>query len=180
MEWNEIIKFWFEECTPRQWFKKDNAFDATIREKFEEVYWQAMRGETEAWRKDPQGRLAEVIVLDQFGRNMFRGTPGAFAADALALSLTEEAVWAGDDKKLSGIQRQFLYMPYMHSESREVHKNAFWLFMSLPVSKWGGLVYEIQHKKIIDRFGRYPHRNAILGRTSTPEEVEFLKTHKGF
>lgn len=178
MKWQEVIQFWFEETAPSQWFKKDEAFDAKIKEKFEETYWSVVRSETKNWREVPEGRLAEVIVLDQFSRNMFRGSPQAFANDALALKLAEEAVEAGDDKKLPKKFRRFLYMPYMHSESREVHKKAVWLFLSL--LNFGTLMYEFKHKKIIDRFGRYPHRNEVLGRESTPEEEEFLKKHKGF
>ncbi len=175
-----ILDFWFKECSPQQWFTKDEAFDTCMRERFAETYESIVRGETASWRATPEARLAEILVLDQFARNMFRGTPKSFAADPLAFSLAEDAVQARADKQLTNMQRQFLYMPYMHSESREAHKRAMRLFFSLPFSQWGALLYEYKHKKIIDRFGRYPHRNAILGRTSTPEETEFLKTNKGF
>ena len=181
MMWQEVLDFWFKEAGPEKWFAKSDEFDAQIKQKFEATYWRAVRGETATWREAPEGRLAEVIVLDQFARNMFRDTPQAFAADPLALKLAEEAVAARADTKLSPHQRYFLYMPYMHSEDRAVHKKAVWLFLSLPPWLWwGGLRYEFKHKKIIERFGRYPHRNQVLGRTSTPEEVEFLKTNKGF
>jgi uncharacterized protein (DUF924 family) len=176
--YQDVINFWFKECAPAQWFKKDDAFDAKLRERFFDTYQTVVRGETAGWRATPQGRLAEVIVLDQFARNMFRNTPQAFEQDPLALSLAQEAREAGDDKRLSLLERRFLYMPFMHSESKEVHKQAMWLFFFL----WnpGVLYYEYAHKKIIDRFGRYPHRNAILGRASTPDELEFVKTHPGF
>ncbi|RJR14296.1 DUF924 domain-containing protein [Candidatus Parcubacteria bacterium] len=178
MDWKDVIKFWFEECTPAQWFTKDEAFDAKLRERFLDTYWRVAKGETAAWRKEPEGRLAEVIVLDQFARNMFRNSPQAFAEDALALKLAEEAVWVGDDKKLPRRMRRFFYMPYMHSESREVHRKAMWLFLSL--WDWETFKYELKHKRIIDRFGRYPHRNTVLGRESTEEEEKFMETHKGF
>ena len=178
MDWTQVIQFWFEECTPRQWFMKDEAFDTRLRERFLDTYWRVTKGETVYWRKEPQGRLAEIIVLDQFARNMFRGSPQAFEHDPRAQKLAEEAIRVRDDKKLPPRMRHFLYMPYMHSESREVHKKAVWLFLSL-FDFWT-LVYEFKHKRIIDRFGRYPHRNAVLGRESTEAEKEFLKTHKGF
>ncbi|RJQ35288.1 DUF924 domain-containing protein [Candidatus Parcubacteria bacterium] len=157
---------------------KDEAFDTRLRERFLDTYWRVSKGETAYWRKEPQGRLAEIIVLDQFARNMFRGSSQAFEHDPLALSLAEEAVRVGADKKLAPKMRHFLYMPYMHSESREVHKKAVWLFLSL--WNWGTFWYELKHKRIIDRFGRYPHRNAVLGRESTEKEKKFISTHKGF
>lgn len=174
----DILHFWFKELTPKDWFVKNEELDARMRERFLAVHGAAARGETAAWRETPEGRLAEIIVLDQFSRNMFRGTAEAFAYDAQALKLAEEAVAVGVDKKLLRTQRRFLYMPYMHSESKAVHKKAFWLFLRL--FDWQTFKYELLHKRIIDRFGRYPHRNEILGRTSTPEELEFLKTHSGF
>lgn len=178
MEWKEIITFWFKDCSPSQWFMKDPAFDEQIRNRFIETYQKAASGETSGWRKNPEGRLAEIIVLDQFSRNMFRDTPRAFESDSLSLKLAGEAIEAGADKKLNFQQRRFLYMPYMHSESPEAHKKSFWLFLSL----WDPftLFYEMKHKKIIDRFGRYPHRNQALGRISTPEEIEFMKNNKSF
>ena len=176
----DVLRFWFEECTPQQWFSKDDAFDAKMRERFLDTYWKVVEGKTKDWHMTPEGRLAGIIVLDQFSRNMFRNSPQAFANDPLALSLAEEAVKSGDDMKMDPQHRYFIYMPYMHSESRDVHRKALRLFFSLPFSLWGGLLYEWKHKRIIDRFGRYPHRNEILGRISTPEEIEFLKTHKGF
>ncbi len=180
MDWHDVIRFWFEECSPSQWFRKDEAFDAKMRERFLKMHGMVARGETASWRTAPRGRLAEIIVLDQFSRNMFRGTPQSFSYDEQAHALAEEAIKAGDDRKLSGRERHFLYMPYMHSESRDAHKKAMRLFFSLPFKQWGAFLFEWKHKKIIDRFGRYPHRNAILGRTSTPEEIEFMRSHKSF
>ena len=178
MKWEEVITFWFEESTPGQWFKKSDEFDAKVRERFENVYRQVVAGETEDWRSKPEGRLAEVIVLDQFSRNMFRDDPQAFAHDSLALVLAQEAIRVGDDQKLDTIKRRFLYMPFMHSESKKVHETAVKLFKTLGHKET--IDYEIKHKDIIDRFGRYPHRNEVLGRTSTPEEIAFVKEHGGF
>jgi len=167
----DILKFWFEEIDPSQWWKKDLDFDRLIIQRFLPVHTQAARGELFAWRKEPRGRLAEVIVLDQFSRNMFRDTPQAFAYDSLALVLAQEAVSAGADQALLPAERSFLYMPYMHSESSVIHEVAVQLFQNLGKA----YEFELKHKAIIDRFGRYPHRNKILGRESTAEETEFLK-----
>jgi len=122
---------------------------------------------------DPLGRLAEIILIDQFSRNIFRDTPEAFSADAVALVLAQEAIAAGADQQLETKERAFLYMPYMHSESRAIHEQAAQLF-DQPGLEYN-LEFEHKHKVIIDRFGRYPHRNAILGRTSTAEELDFLE-----
>ena len=173
----EIITFWFEETSPYQQFSGDSLFDAKIREKFLTIHGKVVQGGTEDWRVSSEGRLAEIIVLDQFSRNMFRNTPEAFKYDWMALELAQEAVRIGADKELSKEKRYFVYMPYMHSESLEVHKSAFKLFENLGAD---GLKYEIMHKNIIERFGRYPHRNTILGRISTTEEEKYLKTHSGF
>lgn len=175
---NKILTFWFKETTPKQKYNKDKDFDSLIKKEFEEIYWLVMAGKTEAWRSTPEGRLAEIIVLDQFARNMFRNDKRSFTGDALALSLAREAISVGDEIKLPDEQKQFFYMPFMHSESREVHAEALKLFKER--SNADGLKYEIMHKEIIDRFGRYPHRNEVMGRESTPEELEFLKEHVGF
>lgn len=173
MVYTSILKFWFEDIQPAQWWKVDPAFDDLVRTRFGALHEQARRCELFGWRATPEGRLAEVIVLDQFARNIHRGTPAAFAADPLALALAQEAVAAGDDLKLPVERRAFLYMPYMHSESAAIHA------VGEPLMKErapeGTHDYELRHKAIVDRFGRYPHRNAILGRESTPEELAFLK-----
>ncbi len=171
MQWNEVLHFWFGECEPKDWFTKSDAFDAMVRERFLATYESAVAGELDEWRSAPEGRLAEVIVLDQFSRNMFRDDPRAFAADPLALCLAQWAVAAGDDQKIEKERRSFLYMPYMHSESPIVHEVAVELFREFPKN----YDYELRHKAIIDRFGRYPHRNRVLGRESTEEELAFLK-----
>lgn len=173
MKAEEVVRFWFEECEPRQWFDKDSAFDDLLRRRFGTTHTAASHGELFDWRAAAEGRLAEIVVLDQFSRNIYRDTPLAFAFDSLALVLAQEAVARGADRELSPAQRAFLYMPYMHSESLVIHEQALRLFgqPGLEVN----LKYEHMHRAIVERFGRYPHRNAILGRASTPEEIEFLK-----
>lgn len=167
-----ILHFWFQELSPAQWWAVDPAFDALLRERFGPLLLQAAQGELWAWRDTPQGRLAEIIVLDQFSRNIHRQTPGAFAQDPMALALSQEAVRAGALQALGEDERVFLLMPHMHSESAQVHAAAEPLFAQWTPAR--NLDFERRHKAIIDRFGRYPHRNAILGRASTPEETAFL------
>jgi uncharacterized protein (DUF924 family) len=168
----EILKFWFEEIDRSLWFKKEADFDRLLAERFGTLHTQASHGELSGWRESPHGRLAEIIVLDQFSRNLFRDSPKAFAQDGMALVLAQEAVRAGADAELSAQERVFLYMPYMHSESLAIHETAVQLFTRNGIQ--GNLDFEIKHKAIIERFGRYPHRNALLGRDSTPEETAFL------
>jgi uncharacterized protein (DUF924 family) len=172
MQAAETLHFWFEELTAKQHFVKDTALDETIRTRFGDLLAAAARCELFAWRATAEGRLAEIIVLDQFSRNVYRDTPRAFAQDALALVLAQELVASGKDHSLPVAQRVFAYMPYMHSESALVHTQAVALFTQLGIAD--NLNFEMRHKAIIDRFGRYPHRNAILGRSSTAEELAFL------
>jgi uncharacterized protein (DUF924 family) len=168
-----VLRFWFEEIEPKQWWAVDPSFDDLVRSRFDQQLRQAAAGESWEWRGSARGRLAEVIVLDQFSRNIHRGTPGAFAQDAQALVLSQEAVDRGALQTLDEIERTFLLMPYMHSESRRVHVEAEALFRQFAPAQ--NHEFELRHKAIIDRFGRYPHRNAILGRVSSAEEREFLK-----
>jgi uncharacterized protein (DUF924 family) len=170
--YEQILDFWFEEIAPAKWWKKDAAFDQEICKRFGSVHARARACELASWRECAHGRLAEVIVLDQFSRNMFRDTAESFAYDSLALALAQEAVSLGADKELSPMQRNFLYMPYMHSESLIVHQAAVELFGAN--SESNNLNFELRHKTIIDRFGRYPHRNKILQRESTEQETAFL------
>ena len=172
MQPQPILHFWFEELTPKQHFVKDTALDETIRTRFGDTLEAAARCELFAWRKTPEGRLAEILVLDQFSRNVYRDTPQAFAQDALALVLAQELVASGQDLSLPSAQRVFAYMPYMHSESALVHAQAVPLFSQPGMED--NLSFEIRHQAIIERFGRYPHRNAILGRPSSPDELAFL------
>lgn len=173
MQPHPTLHFWFQELAPKQHFVKDPALDETIRTRFGDTLEAAARCELFAWRATPEGRLAEIIVLDQFSRNVYRDTPRAFAQDALALVLAQELVASGQDRNLPEVQRVFAYMPYMHSESALVHTQAVDLFTQLGIEN--NLSFELRHKAIIDRFGRYPHRNAILGRSSSADELAFLQ-----
>lgn len=168
-----VWKFWFEETEPRMWWAAEPAFDEQIRQRFAGLLQQASLGELQLWRTTAKGRLAEIIVLDQFSRNIYRNTPQAFAQDPMALVLAQEAVANGAHKELSTIECAFLLMPYMHSESKKIHLDAEVLFREFtPPDNYE---FELRHKSIVDRFGRYPHRNKTLGRASTAEEIEFLK-----
>jgi uncharacterized protein (DUF924 family) len=168
---SEVLKFWFEEIDAKNWWSKDANFDQLIRDRFSDVHAAANRCETFSWRTTAVGRLAEIIVLDQFSRNMFRDQPGAFASDPLALALAQAAVATGADLELTSQQRAFMYLPFMHSESLLIHDIAVDLFTR---NRPENLEFEMRHRAMIERFGRYPHRNQILGRISTAEETEFL------
>ena len=171
--YQRVLDFWFNDIEPNQWFEKNIDFDNRIKERFGLLHQQAIQGELSAWRDSPKGALAEIIVLDQFSRNIFRDQPESFAADPMALALAQVAISKGFDQELSLSERSFLYMPYMHSESAVIHEEAVTLFRDLGIVN--NLDFELKHKKIVDRFGRYPHRNAILGRQSSAEELAFLE-----
>ncbi|MBN58660.1 DUF924 family protein [Thalassolituus sp. UBA3500] len=169
-----ILDFWFDEITPKQWWIKDAMFDSMLKDRFGHTLHRAVLCELSEWRETAEGRLAEIIVLDQFSRNIYRDTAQAFSQDALALALAQEAVTRGSLDLLNDIdQRTFLLMPFMHSESKQIHEVAVQLFREYTPEN--NYEFELKHKAIVDRFGRYPHRNAILGRQSTDEESEFLK-----
>ncbi len=170
---DDILYFWFTEAGREAWWNKSPAFDGLVHRRFAEVHAAACAGELSLWRLRGRGRLAEIIILDQFSRNMYRNDPRAFAADALALVLAQEAVALGVQTGWPVNWRSFLYMPFMHSESAVIHDKAVTLFSEEGLED--NLKFEYAHKEIIDRFGRYPHRNAILGRKSTAAEIEFLK-----
>jgi uncharacterized protein (DUF924 family) len=174
MHAQDILDFWFKELTPKQHFAKDAALDSAMRERFEAVLVSAAQCELFDWRTSPAGRVAEIVLLDQFSRNIFRDTPRAFAQDALALALAQELVASGQDLNLPLAQRRFVYMPYMHSESAKVHAQAVRLFSQPGLED--NLDFELRHQAIITRFGRFPHRNALLGRLSSAEEAAFLAT----
>lgn len=169
----DVLNFWFKELEPKQWWVSEPDFDALIKQRFLPLLQQAAAAELFGWRESAAGRLAEIIVLDQFSRNIYRNTAKAFSQDAMALVLAQEAVATGVLAQLNADERNFLLMPYMHSESRLIHQQAEALFKQYaPADNYQ---FELKHKVIIDRFGRYPHRNAILDRASTADEVEFLK-----
>ena len=174
----DVIQFWFEDIEPKQRFIKDLEFDELLRVKFGEAHNLASQGLLYAWREHPLDALAEIIVLDQFSRNMFRDSERAFATDTLALVLAQEAIRKKFDKELDNTKKSFLYMPFMHSESLVVHDWAVRLFTEL--GSEDNLNYEHKHRDIIKQFGRYPHRNAILGRESTEQELVFLRANPGF
>lgn len=169
----DVLGFWFDELMPGEWWAKNPVLDQQIRERFSETHRMACRCELYGWRASARGRLAEIIVLDQFSRNLYRDSPLAFANDALALALAQEAIDRGMDGALHPVERSFMYMPFMHSESARIHEVAVRLFEANGIA--GNLEFEHKHKRIIDRFGRYPHRNAVLGRSSTEEEIAFLR-----
>lgn len=173
-----ILEFWFEELKEADWFSKSDELDEMIRHRFRECHTMARHGELFEWRVTPIGRLAEILLLDQFSRNMYRGTADAYACDQMALILAQEMILLEEDKKLSPQHRMFAYMPFMHSESRMMHEKAVELFKENRNEE--SLKYEIMHKKIIDEFGRFPHRNKILGRMTTAKEAEYIKSNPGF
>lgn len=171
MNADDVLHFWFEQTSPEQWWRRDDAFDRTIHARFARLHEAACRAELWTWRDSAPGRLAEIIVLDQFSRNLHRDDARAFICDPLALALAQEAVDRGADVQIAPDRRAFVYMPYMHSESALIHRVAVDLFGTRAPAN---LDYELRHQAIIERFGRYPHRNATLGRQSTAEEREFL------
>ncbi len=172
MTQNDVLEFWFSELRPTQHWVKDLALDQTIQQRFGDLHNAAACGELWQWRNQPEGRLAEIIVLDQFSRNIFRDAPESFASDPMALALAQEAIACGADRELPVAQRTFLYMPYMHSESLLVHEQAMQLFDQAGMEN--NYNFEKKHLEIIQRFGRYPHRNTILNRSSSEQEIEFL------
>jgi len=169
----DILNFWFDEIEPKHWWRKDESFDRSIAERFCAIHQAAAACELFSWRTSATGRLAEIIILDQFSRNIFRHDARSYAYDALALALAQESIHVAADQELPAQQKSFLYMPFMHSESKLIHEQAVTLFSQDGLEF--NLDFELKHKAIIDRFARYPHRNTLLGRESTSEEVEFLK-----
>lgn len=172
MRAEDILYFWFTESGPSAWWQKSATFDGLIQRRFGQLLEKAAAGELYGWRATERGRLAEIIVLDQFSRNIYRDRAQAFANDSMALVLAQEAVAKGVGAGWLPSWKQFLYMPYMHSENKNIHDQAVILFSEAGLE--GNLEFEFKHKVIIDQFGRYPHRNEILGRKSTEEELVFL------
>lgn len=171
--YQEVLKFWFEELESKDWFAGGETLDRLIQAQFTYLLESAAQSELYQWRETPKGRLAEIIVLDQFSRNIYRNTPKAFSQDSQALALAQAAIAMNADKKLTTNEQAFLYMPFMHSESKLIHEQAVKLFSQPNLEN--NYAFELRHKEIIDRFGRYPHRNEILGRKSSAEEIEFLQ-----
>jgi uncharacterized protein (DUF924 family) len=182
---DDVLAFWMGDGTRfrDEWFRRDEAFDARVRERFGGVLEAAARGGHDAWTATPRGRLALVVVLDQLSRNALRGTAGSFAQDARARKAATEGIDRGEDRELPPLERMFLYMPLVHAEDRAAQARAVSLFEelardappTLASSLADALRFARMHRDIMERFGRFPHRNAILGRESTAEEIEFLK-----
>jgi uncharacterized protein (DUF924 family) len=170
-----VIDFWFNEISPKQWWTKSNEFDQLIRQRFQFVYEESRNGKYLDWLNTAQSCLARIIVLDQFPRNMFREKPESFRTDALALAAANHAVSSGFDSGMPSIHKAFLYMPFMHSEALDDQAKAIELFTSAGSELTENLKSSHRHKAIIEQFGRFPHRNQILGRTSSEAEIAFLK-----
>ena len=166
----DVLAFW-REAGPSRWFRKDDAFDEQFRTRFLSAHEAAMRGELDAWAEGAEGALALLVLLDQFPRNAFRGTPRMFESDTQALAVARQAVEAGFDDEVDGDLRNFFYLPFMHSEQLTDQDRGVALARKLGDEP---LRYAILHRDIIERFGRFPHRNAVLGRATTPEEQRFL------
>lgn len=167
----DILAFW-RAAGPDKWFARDDAFDADIRQRFLETYQAAASGDLAAWEDTPDGVYALLILLDQFPRNMFRGSPRAFATDALALAIAQRAIARGFDKAIGVPERRFIYMPFMHAEDLAHQERCVALCAASDDTE--GVKHAVTHRDIIRDFGRFPHRNTVLGRQTTAEEQEFL------
>jgi uncharacterized protein (DUF924 family) len=182
--WSEVLEFWFGPMAapgygePRdEWFEKSAEFDAEVRDRFVGTWVAAAQHQLDDWLNEPDSALALIVVLDQFPRNMFRASAKAFIADRQAQAVAEHFVGKGWDEALKPAQRWFVYLPFEHAESLDMQQRSMALFARLAGDPGSAstIDYARRHYEIIARFGRFPHRNAILGRDSTPEELEFLK-----
>ncbi len=181
----DIVNFWFNRLPGESgsgkkrkvWFAKDPGFDQEIQTRFRSIYEQAAAGELVEWQETVSGTLALILLLDQFPRHLFRGQPRAFATDIFALSIAQLAITRGFDQSVPPVQRWFVYLPFMHSEDLPQQQRSVELFTTLrhDPDVATAYPYALKHRDVIERFGRFPHRNEILGRISTPEELEFLK-----
>lgn len=170
---DEVVRYWFETLSPDDWYRAPPEVDAEIARRFGQLYESLRDAVPGDWLRTPQGRLAAILVLDQFPRNIHRGTPQAFATDDKALAFSKDAIAAGADMELPPEQRAFLYMPFQHAEDLAEQRRSLELFEAL--GNPNNLDFAVRHYDIIARFGRFPHRNDVLGRESTPEELAFLK-----
>jgi len=168
----EVYDFWFEECGRDQWFKATLELDRNIRRRFRDTHLALARGVTEEWRSTPHSRLAAVIVLDQFPRNIYRATPLAFATDGVALREAKLALEAGADQQVDPECRTFFYMPFEHCEDLEEQERSVALFKALGDEEY--IDYALRHREVIAAYGRFPHRNVLVGRQSTTAELEYL------
>lgn len=176
----EILHFWFEELDSQQWFQQSDSVDEEIRERFAVTYDMASDGLCNHWSVDAHGSLALILVLDQFSRHIFRNSPKSFESDERALLIAKQALQKDFDQRVSSEKRSFLYLPFQHSEALVDQKKSVELFAAMAEENPEGHLFAKRHLVPIEKFGRFPHRNKILGRESTEEEIEFLKTHKGF
>ena len=170
----EVLAFWFLDLMPKDWFSSSDGLDRTIASRFGDLLEQAKRGDLEHWATSPRGTLALVIVLDQFSRNIHRGSGEAFAQDPAAQKLTLDAIETCADEKLGLDERQFLYMPLMHAEDRELQALAMEKYQALANRAAEVVGFAEKHREIVERFGRFPYRNPMVGRTSTPEEEAYI------
>lgn len=169
----DVLAFWFSDETISKWFNGGTAFDALCRDRFAHAIEAAKAGDIDHWTATPDGALALVILLDQMTRNVYRGTPQAFSGDAAALTIAKAAIAKGYDAAIPSARRNFFYLPFQHSEQLEDQERGMTLYATNDVDE--GLLWMTRHRDVIARFGRFPHRNAILGRVSTPEEEDFLQ-----
>ena len=172
---NDVLTFWFEATKPSQWYRRDHAFDREIENHFSKLHDAAANGTLDTWQSEPQSALARIIILDQFSRNIFRDDPRAFAVDDLALAAARDAITRDFDLQFPEQQQAFFLMPFMHAETLSVQKESVQHFTNRQPGR-SNLSYAIEHHDIIEKFGRFPHRNKILGRQSTPEEIQYLET----
>ncbi len=169
-----VLRFWFEESKPVQWFRRDNSYDAAIKTRFGEMHAAAAQGNLDVWRAHPVYSLSLIILLDQFSRNLYRDTPKAFAQDGHALDIAREAINRRFDQLVDDKRRAFFYMPFMHAEDLSAQEESVELFKArLPGTM--NLPFAIEHRDIVKRFGRFPHRNKVIGRKSTQDEITFLR-----
>lgn len=180
---HDVLRFWFGDGPPYaarpEWFRKSDDFDREIERRFAPLVEEALQDRLQGWADDPHTALARVILLDQFTRNVYRNTPKAFAGDTLALAAARAMLTAGQDAALAPVQKVFAYLPFEHAEDLSAQDTSVQLFDALaheaPEAGAGWLDYAHRHREIVARFGRFPHRNAILGRPSTAEEIDFLR-----
>jgi uncharacterized protein (DUF924 family) len=173
-----LLDYWYAPAMRRRWFDSTPALDAEIRERFEDLFRRAASGELDAWLDDPDEALALVIILDQLPLNMYRGRPEAFASEAIAIAAAKRAIELGHDLDIAKERLQFLYMPLMHSEALADQDMSVAMFARAGLDE--NLRYAEHHRDIVRRFGRFPHRNAILGRESRPEELDYLAAPGAF
>ena len=169
-----VLHFWFEETKPYQWFRRSDAFDDAIKTRFGAMHDAAKAGRLDVWRAHPVYSLSLILILDQFSRNLYRDTPQAFAQDGQALDIARQALARRFDQLVNDQRRAFFYMPFMHAENLDVQEECVALFKAqLPTTM--NVPFAIEHRDIVKRFGRFPHRNKVFGRSSTAEEIAFLK-----